>query len=111
MVAALERALELPLILDAQPRPAMAADVVEGPQPAVAPAQQDDTLAGQADCLERAGADDRLGPPDADPHPTEDRRVLAGKDRWIDVVAAGQRRDERVRGADGSHGPILARRE
>ena len=41
------------------------------------PGRQGNALAGQADRHERAGFGHRLGPADADPHPPEDRRLLA----------------------------------
>ena len=75
--------------LQAEPRAAVAADIEEGAQLAVAPAHDEHALPGQLDGLEVARRGERVGAADAGPHLTEEALLLARVDLGIVKVPAG----------------------
>jgi hypothetical protein len=88
------------MVAGPQPRPplstavgegdrAVAANIEEGVQLAVAPAHNQHVLPGQLDCLEVARRGERVGAADTAPHLAEQALLLAGVNLGIVKVPAG----------------------
>ncbi|CAA9254944.1 MAG: hypothetical protein AVDCRST_MAG54-2182 [uncultured Actinomycetospora sp.] len=92
MVRALERPAHRALVLGADPRAAVAADVEVGVDRAVAPPGDDDALPADLHGLEGAGRRDVRGEDGAEPAGLEHEGLLGREDRRVRVVPARERR-------------------